>query len=128
MDNRFAAAVARANVQGRLPARAASTQAQMAHGNSPDAKTPDPPMTIAHLLNTAVNAAGHVDRHLAFAHKTEGADQKYNLDHATKHMEDLQDHLHRGVATLNANYPDIGSEYQKLDQVANLQPGTQAKS
>jgi hypothetical protein len=43
-------------------------------------------------------------------------------------MDELTDHLHRGVATLNAHYPAIGSEYAKLEQVANLQPDDTNKS
>ena len=117
MPSQFAAAVARANRQARMPARADATLAKLA-GPDADVNTPDPAMTIAHLLNTAVYEGGHVDRHLAAAKKTEGDAQKYNLDHAGHHMASLADHLHRGVAALNDHDPAIGKEYGKLDQVS----------
>lgn len=118
--SRFAAAVAQASAGPRQRAMADVTAAKM----NPDAdvNSPDPAMTVAHLLNTAVYEGGHVDRHLKAAKKTQGDAQTFNLDHAAKHMDSLADHLHRGVAALNEHDPKIGSEYAKLDQASQATP------
>ena len=126
MPSQFAAAVARASARPRLPVQSAGTHQRLAGDNpASDKKSPDPAMTVAHLLNTAVYEFGHVDRHLGFAMKTKGDAQKYNLDHATKHLESMGDHLHRGVAALNDHFPAIGKEYAKLNEASNtdLNPG-----
>ncbi len=124
MPSQFAAAVARASARPRLPVQSGGTHRRLAGDNAASDKTsPDTAMTVAHLLNTAIYEFGHVDRHLGFARETKGDAQVYNLDHATKHLASMGDHLHRGVAALNTYDPAIGKEYTKLDQAAELKPG-----
>jgi len=72
-------------------------------------------MTFAHLLQTAGYNLGHAMTHIDAAMKPKSpSDQKFNLEHAKHHMDEVQDHLSRLIEHIRKHYP---AEAKELDNV-----------
>lgn len=83
------------------------------------------PMTTAHLLQTAGYNLGHAIVHTAAASKLAKVeanggpetDMQFNLEHATHHLGEVQDHLKRLVDHVREHYPDVSAQLGKLEKV-----------
>jgi hypothetical protein len=84
---------------------------QLVNARSEYEKTPDPVVTIAHLLTTVNFNLAHVVRHLDAALASSGAERQFNLEHARKHAEDSIEHGRHLAAAVAQAYPAIGKEY-----------------
>jgi len=92
---------------------------------SADAEPRDPnrkAMTMAHLLQTAGYNMGHAITHTDAAKKLAGADGgeetdlQFNLDHASHHLAETQDHLKRLMDHIKEHYPQEAAELKKLEK------------
>lgn len=79
--------------------------------------------TTAHLIQTAGHEIGHVAAHLNQLKKSKKKPaQKFNLEHASKHIGGAQDHIQRVVKHLTKEAPSVGKHFATLEQMTP-QPG-----
>lgn len=75
-------------------------------------------MSIAHDLDNAQQAAGHVGRHLDVIQPGDPAVAAWNLDHCRSHSKELRYHLGELRADLIRRIPAVGRELERLRAVA----------
>jgi hypothetical protein len=76
---------------------------------------------IAHLLDTSMTSAGHIARHVEGIKDAESPDSiAYNVKHCENHVAELADHLSRAISAVSLQYPEVGTELEKLHQVTHL--------
>lgn len=77
-------------------------------------------MSIAHDLDSAQTAAGHVDRHLAEAQASQAADDPvsaaFNIEHAEHHVAEITGSLGELDHDLSRRIPAVARELDRLRQ------------
>lgn len=84
-------------------------------------KTPEPEVTIAHLMSGTQYDLSHVVRHAEALKTAKPGEVAFHQDHIEKHAKSAADHADRLALALRHKYPVIGSELDGLLAASNLE-------